>query len=129
MTWNNITHNVEVGRCLFTRKDDLCKSYYSYSVPTNIVGPELNYFTCNIYNRQGAQCKRCIDGYGPAPFSDGVTCADFSKYKHLWVLHLFFQLMMVTLMYLAVIVLQVKGNSSPFNIMISYCQLGVNIAI
>ena len=100
-----------------------------YDIPDNITGPELNDVIYKTYNRQGTQCRQCIDGYGPAPFSDGVTCADFSKYKHLWVLHLFFQLMMVTLMYLAVIVLQVKGNSSTFNIMISYCQLGVNIAI
>ena len=126
MTWNNITNNVEVGRCLFIHKDDLCKNYFSYGIPTNLSGPELNHFTCNSYNRQGAQCRQCIDGYGPAAFSDGVTCADCSKRKHLWILNLSFQLTMVTLMYLAVVLFEIKGTSSPLNIVITYCQLGAN---
>ena len=126
MTWNNVTHNVEVSRCLFTHKDDLCKNYSSYGVLTNLSGPELNYFTCNSYNRQGSQCRQCTDGYGPAPFSDGVTCADCSIYKHLWILTFLFQLIMVTLMYLAVVLFGIKGTSSPLNIVITYCQLGLN---
>ena len=64
--------------------------------------------------------------YGPAAFSDGVTCADSSKYKHLWVLSLVFQLTMVTVVYIAVILLQIRGNCSPFNIIITYVQLGIN---
>ena len=127
MTWNDATHDVQVSRCLLTQQDpNLCDNNQMYRVPTNVTGPQLNNVTCKIYNRQGAQCRQCIDGYGPAPFSDGVTCADCSKHKHLWVLNLLFQLMIMTLMYLAVILLQVKGNSSPFNIMITYGQLGVN---
>ena len=40
--------------------------------------------TCKIYNRQGTRRRQCIDDYGPtAAFSNGVTCADCSKYKHL----------------------------------------------
>ena len=97
-----------------------------YSIPSNVTGPELNDVTCKRYNRQGAQCRQCIDGYGPAPFSDGVTCADCSKYKHLWILSLLFQLTMVTVMYVAVILLQIRGNCSPFNIIITYGQLGIN---
>ena len=128
MTWNNATHDVEVSNCLFTHQDscDHADSYNRYSISTTIAGPELNNFTCKDYNRQRAQCRQCIDGYGPAAFSDGVTCADCSKHKHLWILNLLFQLMMVTIMYLAVILLQIKGTSSPFNIMITYGQLITN---
>ena len=126
MTWNNVTHKEEVSRCLFIHKDDLCKSYVTYSIPTNLSGPELNYFTCSSYNRQGALCKQCIDGYGPAPFSDDVSCADCSRHKRLWILYLLFQLTMVTLMYLAVILFGIKRTCCPLNIIITYCHLGVN---
>ena len=82
--------------------------------------------TCKPHNRQGAQCQHCIDGYGPAAFSDGVTCADCSKHKHLWFLNLLIQLMAATLLYLVVILFQIKGTCSPFNIIITNCQLGIN---
>ena len=65
----------------------------------------------------------CIDGYGPAVFSDGISCADCSKHRHLWILSLLFQLTMVTPMCLAFIPLQIKGTSSPLNIIITYVQL------
>ena len=101
MTWNEVTHAAELSRCLVAHRDsNLCDNNHMYSIPSNVTGPELNDVTCKRYNRQGAQCRQCIDGYGPAAFSDGVTCADCSKYKHLWVLNLFFQLIMVTIMYL-----------------------------
>ena len=82
--------------------------------------------TCSPYNRHGAQCQHCINGYGPAAFSDGATCADCSRHKYVWLLNLAFQLMAVTLMYLVVILFQIKGTSSPFNIIITNCQLGLN---
>ena len=62
-------------------------------------------------------------------FSDGFSCADCSKHKHLWVVNLFFQLSMVTAFYLTVILLQIKGTSSPLNVVIMYNQLLVNAAV
>ena len=47
-------------------------------IPTSISGPELNYVTCKVCNRKGSYCRQCIDGYGLATFSDGITCADCS---------------------------------------------------
>ena len=91
MTWNNVTQDVEVGRCLFIYQDhkDACYNHYkskylvyTYSIPTNISGSELNNFICKKYNRKGAQCRQCIDGYGPAVFSDAITCADCSKHEY-----------------------------------------------
>ena len=76
--------------------------------------------------RYGAQCQHCMDGYGQAAFSDGATCADCSRHKYLWLLNLAFQLMAVTLMYLVVILFQINGTCSPFNIIITNCQLGLN---
>ena len=127
LTWNDATHNVQISRCLYTHQDrNICDNYYWYNASSNITGLELNNVTCKPYNRYGAQCQHCIDGYGPAAFSDGVTCADCSKYKYFWILNLLFQLMMVTLLYLLVILFQIKGTCSPFNIIITNCQIGLN---
>ena len=126
LTWNNAIRDVEVSRCLYIHKDtNMCNNYFWYRVSNSITGPELNNVTCKPYNRYGARCQYCLDGYGPAAFSDGATCADCSKHKLLWILNLLFQLMAVTLMYLVVILFQIKGTCSPFNIIITNCQLGL----
>ena len=129
MTWDNTTQSTEINRCPFLQISNVCKQHKLVNTPlmtTNISGSELNYRTCSSYNRHGAQCRQCIDGYGPAAFSDGVTCADCSKHKHMWILNLLFQLTMVTLMYLMVILFQIKGTSSPFNVTITYTRLCIN---
>ena len=127
MTWNKQSHGVEVAKCLRTSQKasnyHLKQSFKYYKLSTNTTGPELNDVTCNVYNRKGAQCRHCIDGHGPAVFSDGFTCADCSEHRHLWVLNLLFQLTMVTIFYIIVIVFQINGTSSPFNVFITYSQL------
>ena len=127
LTWNNATYDVQISRCLYIHQDtNLCKNYNRYAVSSDTVGPELNNMICEPYNRYGAQCQYCMDGYGPAAFSDGATCADCSRYKYLWLLNLTLQLMVVTLMYLVVILFQTNGTCSPFNIITTNCQLGLN---
>ena len=66
-----------------------------------------------------------MHGYGPAVFTDGLQCANCSKQRNVWIVYLLLQLSMVTLMYIAFILLQIRGTSSPLNIMITYIQLGV----
>ena len=128
ITWNDETNATEVSLCLLTRllNYDVCGKYGSYRIPTNISGSELNRMICGGYNRQGPYCKECIDGHGPAVFSDSLICASCSERKHLWILNLSVQLLTVTLMYLIVIVLQINATSSPLNNIITYCQLFIN---
>ena len=128
LTWDNSSNKLEISRCLYTHKllhtaRKVCGD--SYSISTDITGPELNNLTCSLYNRQGPQRRQCVDGYGPAVFSDSVTCADCSKHKHFWILNLVFQLTVVTIMYLVVILLQIKGTNSPYNIMMAYVQVAI----
>ena len=133
MTWDNLTQSAIVNRCpLIGQLQVACSSANSYlstvkiNFSANISGPEINNMTCKQYNRQGTQCSQCIDGYGPATFSDGFTCADCnSQYSHLWFLNLLLQLSMVTLMYVVVVLFQIKGTSSPLNVIITYAQLFV----
>lgn len=132
LTWNNITEEVELHRtCLFTRfmiQDNTTKRCATlggeYLVPANISGQELNRIICKNYNRQGRRCEFCIDGYGPAVFADGNICANCSTHRYLWIVYLFIQLVMITLIYFIFIHLQISMTSSPFNVIITYVQLG-----
>ena len=127
LNWNNDSSDEDISRCLYTHKDtNVCKNYIWYSISIETTGQELNNLTCRPYNRHGPKCQHCIDGYGPAAYSDSVTCADCSKHKYSWILNLLFQLTMVTLLYLVIILFQIKGTCSPFNIIITNCQLGLN---
>ena len=121
LTWNNSTKSEELYRCLLTHWM-FPHTNKGYKIPINISCQELNYINCKKFNRQGMYCGQCISGYGPAVFSDSVTCADCSKHKYLWILNLMFQLSMVTLMCLAFMIFQIKGTSSPHNIIIAYIQ-------
>ncbi len=86
LTWNNSTNRAELHSCLFSSLwDNKCiqcrnNNLPSYRVSVNTSGESLNTITCGGYNRQGAQCRQCLDHYGPAIFSDGVSCADCSKH-------------------------------------------------
>ena len=125
ITWNKYSNSAEIAECLHTNQKGSKYQFtrLQYKLPTNITGPELNNVTCSVHNRNGAQCKHCIDSHGPAVFSDGITCADCSQHRHLWVLNLLLQLTMVTIFYIIVVIFQINGTSSPFNVFITYSQV------
>ena len=127
LTWNNSTSRAELHPCLFSSLWDfkhICEYNVTlYWISMDISGEALNNITCGGYNRKGPQCRQCFDQYGPAVFSDGVTCADCSKHKHVWSLNLLLQLCMVTFIYLIFIPLQISAAASPHNIIMIYAQL------
>ena len=128
MTWSNSTKQAELQSCLLGKWnfEEVCDQYTildTYRIPANISGSDLDNIMCKGYNRQGPQCRQCMDGYGPTIFTDGILCSDCSKQQHLWILYLLLQLTMITLMYLMFIPLQISATSSPFNVTITYIQL------
>ena len=126
LTWDNETDSVIASYYLYIPMDHkTCKKNY-YVVVSNLSGPELNKWMCGKVNRRGAQCKQCISGYGPAALSDGVSCADCSKHRYLWVVNVLLQLLLLTIMLVVIMALQIKGTASPWNVIITYCQLVVN---
>ena len=125
VTWDNATGSAEVHHCLFTKWSDnyTCTIHDVYRISTTATGEKLNHFTSGDYNRQGRYCSQCIDGYGPAVFSDDVICADCTKHRHLWILNFMFQLFMVTILCLLLMLFQIKGTSTPLNVIVMYAQL------
>ena len=124
LTWNNETDSVRASYCL-SMDHTTCKKD-RYNILTDLSGPELNQWMCGKLNRKGTQCKQCISGYGPAALSDGVSCADCSKYSHMWILNLLLQLLFLTSLFMVIMVFQIKGTASPWNIIITYSQLVVH---
>ena len=124
MTLDSTTQSPVVSHCPLP--NNVACVFGKVQFTANVSGPEISNVTCKQYNRQGSRCSQCIDGYGPAAFSDGFTCADCnSQHSHLWFLNLLLQLTMVTLMYVVVVLFQIKGTSSPLNVIITYAQLCV----
>lgn len=128
ITWNNDTNSIEVSLCLQARQlhYNVCGSNGFYKIPTTISGNELNSMVCGSYHRQGSHCSQCTEGYGPAIFTNSVSCASCFDRKYLWILNLLMQLTILTLIYLIVIILQIEGASSPLNVIITYGQLFIN---
>ena len=128
LTWNNSTQSAELHRRFFSQWSSNNSLPCAWTgdhmdrirrIPLNTSGSAFNSLSCGEYNWRGTQCRQCIDGYGPALFSDDIFCADCSKCKHLWALILLFQLIMLTLMCLVFIILKVNGSGSPFNVIIA----------
>ena len=120
ITWSSSTNSAVFHECLYSPLWNTTQ--VTYRIPKNIPGTKVNDITCKDYNRKDDQCSKCIDGYGPALFSYGITCTDCSKYRHLWSLNLLFQIAMVCLMYLIFALLQINLTSSPLNLIVMYVQ-------
>ena len=87
VTWDSETNSARASYCLFTPSNiSTCRRGH-YNVSTQLSGPQLNKWMCGKLNRQGTQCKECISGYGPLAFSDGISCADCSQYRYMWILN------------------------------------------
>ena len=134
LTWNNFTNEAEILNCLVTTRNTKPKCFTDkngnyhldrYHIPTNMSGEALNSFICNNFNRRSTHCQRCLDGYAPAPFTDGNSCFNCSEYKYLWIPNLFLQISITTVMYVLFILLQINGASSPFNVVFTYTQLAL----
>ena len=135
LTWDDETDAVWATYCL-NSPGNKCRGQrldgrpyrfqYHYNVPTQLSGQELNQFTCRGLNREGVLCKKCISGYGPAAFSYGISCADCSKSKHMWILNLLLQLLLLSAMFVLIIIFKLKVTSCPLNIIITYSQLVIN---
>ena len=131
MTWNNQTNSEEIQQCLLMQGNSFnntCsetkRRFNTYTISIDISGNKLNQLTCKAFNRQGTRCSQCLENYGPAVFTDSIYCADCSKNRHFWILQVLFQLLLSTSMCLLFTLFEIKGTSSPLNIIILYAQIG-----
>ena len=94
-------------------------------------GQELNAAMCEPLNREGLLCGKCKPNYGPSIYSDILQCVKcYDKYSAwMWVLYLTLETVPITLLYIAIILFNIRATSPPFTSFIFHCQLIAQISI
>ena len=129
ITWDETIGKAVIGDCpYFPPKVPKDFNNLYYSIPANVSSSNLSYFVCSKFNRQGTHCKKCIDGFGPAPFFNGasIPCAKCHEYNYVWIFYLLLQLLMVTILFLFILLCKCRGTSSPVTVLAYFHQVIVN---
>ena len=128
---------IQLGYCITYDKHDetfqLKNCYYFLSnghsiteqgyviLPDNI--SELNDYMCDLMNRRGPLCSRCIDGFGPALTSDTFICSNCTNVWYGVPLYLLVEFLPITVLYLIVLALQISFTSSLMTCFVLYSHI------
>ena len=113
-------HQPMVGPCPYFATNPKPEEY---DIRIDTYGSQLNNVTCSRLNRQGKYCKKCLSGHGPAIFSDSATCADCSQYKSAWFAYFLFQILLETLLFTVLTLLQSSRVFGLINVLAFYWQM------
>ena len=120
-TYNDHKKLVSILECPFFESNG-----YNYTSQGSVLLPknlsELNDYMCGPLNRKGLVCSECGDGFGPSVTSFGYRCV---KCKDSWYgvpLFLFIKLFPITILYLVILVLQIRVTSPPTPCLIMFAQ-------
>ena len=87
----------------------------------------LNEHICGPQKRKGELCGKCIEGYGPALNSDTYDCVSCNVSRQQLALHATYYVLAVYvplfLLFLAIIVFNIKLTTGPANAFILYSQV------
>ena len=92
-------------------------------LPENI--SDLNHFMCGPLNRKGYLCSDCIDGFGPSMsiIEHPNHCYECRGNYRGVMLYLAIVLLPLTLLYLLILIFQIRMTSAPIPCFIMYSQL------
>ena len=130
---NNGSLSVKMGYCM-TLQDSQpvvgpCPYFASnpkpeeYEIRMDTPKSQLNNVTCSRLNREDEYCKKCLSGYGPAIFSDSVTCADCSRYKGAWFAHFLFQIILESSLFTVLTLFKSSRVFGLMNMLAFYWQM------
>ena len=122
MTYNEANDSTTLNMCPF-HKTDVQELYVS--LPRNVC--ELNEFMCGGQNRTGLLCSRCKPGLGPAVFSYTLPCLKCLDSGYGWLLYMFLATFPTTVMFLMVIICQIRITAAPMNFFIFVSQVLVSL--
>ena len=123
MDYNEEEDVVFVGGCPFTnQKGDVDGVYVK--PPQNV--SKLNQFFCGKLNRTGVLCSQCPEGLGTAIFSYSMQCLHCMSSVLGWTLYVFLATFPTTVLFLFLLMFQVRITSGPLNSYIFVCQLIVS---
>ena len=124
MTLNGSSGITQLGRCSYFNHQKPTDRLY-LALPTNISC--LNDFMCGPLNRKGLLCRDCLDGFGPAVFTNGYACENCKRHNyHGAALYFFYELVPITAFYFLVMVFQIRVTSAPLNGFVLFSQAVVS---
>ena len=83
---------------------------------------ELNDSMCAPMNRRGIVCSDCISGFGPSVNSFGYRCIRCSSVWYGILLYTVLELVPMTVLYLIILIFQVRLTSAPMTSFTMYAQ-------
>ena len=101
---------------------DNSKSESFIELPRKI--KDANSVICEPIKRKGTLCGKCIDGYGPSIHT--LECIHCDS-DYMWALYLLSQYVPLTLLFILVIVLDIRVTSAPANAFIFFAQVLPNV--
>ena len=124
MDYNEEKDVAFIGECPFiNQKGDVDGVYVK--PPQNV--SELNQFLCGQLNRTGALCSQCQEGLGTAIFSYSMQCLPCMSSGLGWTLYVFLATFPTTILFIFLLMFQVRITSGPLNAYIFASQLIVSI--
>ena len=125
MDYDEKEDKVFVGMCPYINQNSAVNGVY-VKPPKN--ASQLNEFLCGGLNRTGVLCIQCKKGLGTAIFSYSMQCLPCMNSGLGWTLYIFLATFPTTVLFLAVLIFQVRIISGPMNAYIFICQLIVTVA-
>ena len=124
MTYNEVNDSTALTVCPYQhRKPDVQELYVT--LPRNVC--DLNEFMCGGPNRTGLLCSHCKPGLGPAVFSYTLPCLKCLDSGYGWLLYMFLATFPTTVMFLMVIICQIRITAAPMNVFIFASQVLVSL--
>ena len=124
MTYDEVNNSTVFGDCPYHyHKPDVQELYVT--LPQNVC--DLNEFMCDGLNRTGLLCSNCKPGLGPAVFSYTLPCLKCLDSGYGWLLYMFLATFPTTVMFLVVIICQIRITAAPMNAVIFTCQVLVSM--
>ncbi len=121
-TFNEVTHEIEVGYCVYG-----CNKYIpsdgnvpvGYSYIGNM--SEWNIKQCRPFERTGTLCGACMSGYYLPAYSYDMKCVSCTNFMDIWK-YLLMTLIPLTVFYSTVLILKINVLSSSLYGLVFYSQ-------
>ena len=124
MTYDEVSNTTTCGICPYQHHKPDDQGVY-VKLPQNVC--DLNEFMCGGLNRTGLLCSDCKPGLGPAVFSYTLQCLKCLEGGYGWLLYVFLATFPTTVLYLVVILCQIRITAAPMNSLIFVCQVIVSL--
>jgi hypothetical protein len=121
VTYSEYTYLLSITDCPYFQLNGFNITSYGYiNLPGTLA--EINDFMCAPMNRRGIVCSDCVSGFGPSVNSFGYKCIQCSSIWYGILLYTVLELVPMTILYLIVLIFQIRLTSAPMTSFTMYAQ-------